>query len=341
MTLPGSNEYYLQVVKDGETPQWGHPEEELTVGSQPLSSGYTQYWAYPKNSNKEADDLPPAEVLARENPASKPAVIIDQVSEDETLRLVLVKDGHAWAKTESSLSNLEDNITALLDSAKANLGISTEHFMTTSRVSESVERKLDELEEAGGGEAERPGVIADEFSSQIPRSGTNSNSAPLAARYPVSSPPASSNKLSLIIPALVILAVFAGVVVFKDKILAKLTPAATKEVSTTPTPTLTPTLIPTPSLDRSQYKIRVLNGTKKTGAAGVLGDELKGLGWEILSVGNAVKQSESQTLVRVKPDLDKVAETLISDLAEDYQATVSSNLKTSDKADAEVVIGKE
>jgi len=316
MERPDPGEYYLQVVKDGEPPQWPRPEEELVVGSQPLEGGHTQYWAYLKESGKEADELPHAEVIASENKAEKQAILIDQYGPAGGLELVLVRDGHAWGKEQSSMDNLEDNISSLLDFANDKFNMGIEHFMTTTRVSKEVEDKLDDLEEAGEvtkepkdslqptadneqpavsgqQEAERPSEVEDNpevteedslEETALPHekirparlvsgsvgvgSSLYKGGATGVGSYAGHNNSSGSSKAWLI-PVVLILALFGGALFFKDTIIGSLkgNPAPTP-TPVTALPTATPT--PTPALDRSQYKVRVLNGTTKSGAAGTL-----------------------------------------------------------------------
>lgn len=369
-------EYYLQVV-EGDPPagglQWPRPGAELVVGSQPLEDGYTQYWAYPKESGKEADELPHAEVVASENKAEKRAVLIDQYGPAGELELVLVRDGHAWGKEQSSLDNLEDNISSLLDFAADKFNMGIEHFMTTNRVAWDVEERLDDLEEAGGVVKEpeeskepevheeegleedspesskgirlaRPAGSEDRFGAgrsagmgstgQTPYRGGATGVGSYAGQNN-----SSGSSKAWLIPVVLILVLFGGALFFKDTIIGSLggSPAPTP-TPVTVAPTATPT--PTPALDRSQYKVRVLNGTTKTGAATALAEGLQAKGWQILSKGNAQNQATTQTTVRVKEGSERVAETLILDLAPDLEASAGVNLTASDKADVEVVIGK-
>lgn len=101
----------------------------------------------------------------------------------------------------------------------------------------------------------------------------------------------------------------------------------------------TPTPIPSPNFDRSQFKIRVLNGTPKTGLAGSTADTLKGLGYQIDKTANATNSAFPQTVVLVKPDDASLSAQLIQDLSSSYQATTSGELKASDTADGEVILG--
>lgn len=370
-------EYYLQVTKDDPPaggPQWPRPEEELITGNQPLEGGYTQHWAYLKESGKEADELPHAEVIASENKAEKQAILIDQYGPAGELELVLVRDGHAWGKEQSSLENLEDNISSLLDFAAEKFNISIEHFMTTSRVSPEVEDKLDDLEEAGGvvkeskepsaealAEVDKEELSVEDSQGVVEENETEGSSEPQERIRPALNHSGSGQTLykggatgvgsfsgqhnssgsskAWLIPVILILALFGGALFFKDTITGSLKgkPVPTP-TPVTALPTATPT--PTPSLDRSQYKVRVLNGTTKTGAAGVLADGLQIQGWQILSKSNASNTATAQTTVRVKEGLEAVVKTLISDLAPDLEASVGAGLAALDKADAEVVIGK-
>lgn len=364
MERPDPAEYYLQVVKGDEPPQWPRPEEELVVGSQPLDGGYTQYWAYPKESGKEIDELPHAEVIASENRAEKQAVLIDQYGPAGELELVLVGNGHAWGKEQSSVDNLEDNISSLLDFAAEKFNMNVEHFMTTARVSKEVEEKLDELEEAGEVSGKSQPFAKEEKeveeATAVPED-NETEDKPHEPIRPVPHPssgaqglyrggatgvgsfsgkgPSSGSSKAWLIPVVLILALFGGALFYKDTIIGSLKGApAPTPTPVAAAPTATPT--PTPALDRSQYKVRVLNGTTKTGAAGALADSLKTLGWEILSKGNAKDQSTVQTTVRVKEGSEAVLETLITDLASELEATAGAVLPDSDKADVEVVIGK-
>lgn len=350
-------EYFLQVVQEGEDPKWPHPEDELTVGHQSLPSGYVQYWAYDKESGKDAEEVPNAEVVASQNPSSSAVILVDQPEhlkekDHDLLELIVAKDGHAWGKTESSLANLEDNLSAILEFANDQYKINIEHFMTTKGVSKEVEKALDNLEEKSG---DPPPIAAEPPSSLEGHSSIRQvNTQPMAiglgggrlsSGYPSKSGASSrgsSSKLMFLILLAAILLVVSGVFLFKDQMLSVLgqgTPSPV-EITSTPTPSPMITVTPTPSFDRSSSKVRVLNGTTKAGAAATLGKQLEELGWEILETGNALKKGVLQTEVRAREGSESATEALIADLASDYKATVSSNLNKTDKADLEVIIGE-
>ncbi len=145
-----ARQYYLEVVKDGQDPEWPVSEEQLVIGSQPLDGGYTQYWAYPKEEGADPQQLPEAEELAKQYLAAQPTLLVHQPS-PKLIELLITNKGHAWARTESSLANLEDGIHELLDFAKKRFTIDIEGFMTTKNVTPEVEKKMDEME--SGGEA--------------------------------------------------------------------------------------------------------------------------------------------------------------------------------------------
>ncbi|KKR79963.1 MAG: Cell envelope-related transcriptional attenuator [Candidatus Daviesbacteria bacterium GW2011_GWA1_41_61] len=346
--MKSSAEYFLQVVKEGEEPKWPHPEDELVVGHQPFPSGYVQYWAYDKESGKDDQDLPNAEVVASQYPTSSAVILVDQPEhlkdkDQDLLELIVAKDGHAWGKTESSLANLDDNLSTILEFAKDQFNINIEHFMTTKGVSKEVEKTLDNLEEKSENSPPEEHSGIRQVNTQPFAVGLGGGR--LTSDYsskPSSSSRGASSKLMLLMPLVALILAGAGALLFKDQLFGVFgqgTPPP--EVTPTPQVTPTPTSTPTPSFDRSEVKVRVLNGTTKTGAAATLGKQLEKLGWKILESGNAPKKGLLQTEVRAKEGSESAAAALVSDLSSDYRATVSANLKKTDKADLEVVIGEE
>lgn len=109
-------------------------------------------------------------------------------------------------------------------------------------------------------------------------------------------------------------------------------------------PAVTPIPSPTPvPLDRSQFKIRVLNGTTKTGFAATVSASLKSLGYQTDKTANATNSAFQKTQVRIKPTATNLDLQLIQDLKDtsNLAATVSSNLKSSDTVDGEIILGLE
>ncbi len=359
-------EYFLQVLKNDQLPQWPISDEQLEVGSRDLGSGYIQFWAYPRSLGKDSQEIPPAEKLASQNPSDTPAILIDEPIRHKTLphhmsrrfpqnhflELILIKDGHAWAKIESSLENLEENLSALLGFAKESFNLTIEHFMTTARVSETVEDRLNRLE---NGESEE--LIPKSSKSIIENPNLKMTETPLGFRQVEAPTPQgersgvgdyrldnhSKSPLTAILIVIFILVIL-GICgfFFRNKIIAKLQLLRkTPPVSTTitPIPTKTPTPTPTISVSRGNFKVAVLNGTTKSGAASDLANSLKSNGWNVTKTGNAPTQNQSQTLVHYKKGDDVAAQVMISDLASSYQATSSADLDTSSLVDLQVVIG--
>lgn len=332
------NEYYLQTVKAGEQPEWEVSKDGLDVFSQPLDSGLMQYWAYHKGSGKTSDSVPNAEAVAVKNKSDYPVIIIDQVKKDvpPNLELVLARNGHALAKTESNLDNLESGVTSLIDNARMNFGITVEHFISTGNVSPEVERRLNDLEDGGDepeAEQDNSAPLRDFQQASVYNQKPNS-----VIDQPILPPKNDRSKLAVLIPVIVLIAIGGTLFFYRDKVRSLLN--RPKQEAVTPAPTETPTPTPTIAIDRSKFKVRVLNGTPKTGAAGVLADKLKEKGWTIDKTGNATSSAIARSTIRGKLDDDAAMKLLMTDVT-DYEASISSDiLKTSDKADLEFVIGK-
>lgn len=116
-----------------------------------------------------------------------------------------------------------------------------------------------------------------------------------------------------------------------------------ESTTSTPAPTqaATPTPSPTPqAIDRSKFKLRVLNGTSKAGLAGTTADKLKALGYQIDKTGNATNSAFLRTIIRAKSGDTQLIDQLVKDLsANSLDASSSGSLKDSDSSDAEIIIG--
>lgn len=329
--------YFLQTVHTGEQPEWQVDKEEVDVFSQPIDDGLTQYWAYPKELGKTEDTLPNAEAQALKNKSSHPVIIIDQIKDHLTqgccLELILAKGGHALAKTDSNLENLEANISSLIDTARRDFDLKVEHFLSTQNVSPEVERSLDDLEDGGEEEApEKPTPSANFQQASVYNQDQYSG--------PLVPPRKDGSKAAVLIPVVIVILIGAGIF-YRDQISSMLN-FSNQEVNITPTEAPTPSPTPTIEVDRTKYSVRVLNGTTKTGAAGTLADSLKEEGWQIDKTGNASSNKVEQSYIKAKEDTPEEVVKALQDDIVDYNATVSAEvLKASDKADLEFVIGKE
>lgn len=157
-------------------------------------------------------------------------------------------------------------------------------------------------------------------------------------RHATDRPAKRGNIWHLIILILIGLAVIGGTVYLLKYQFGGI---STPETSPSPSPIASePTPEPTPSFERSKFKVRVLNGTTTTGLAKTVSDKLKELGYQIDKTGNAPKQDFKSSVVKVKTSAVGLGEELVKDLGSEYPASVSGELKDTDAADAEVIIGK-
>lgn len=96
------------------------------------------------------------------------------------------------------------------------------------------------------------------------------------------------------------------------------------------------------NLDKSEPKIRVLNGTGKSGVASSAKDFIEGKGYKVVSIGNADTYDFERTFIRFKSKFKKFEELLTTDLSSKYSVRTSSDsLEASDSADIEVIIGNQ
>lgn len=158
-------------------------------------------------------------------------------------------------------------------------------------------------------------------------------------RYPLGGErPRRASKLHLLILILIGLAVIGGTVyLLKNQFSSSPTPSPAPSATSEPSPTPSPT---PEAIDRSKFKVRVLNGTTTSGLAKTVSEKLKGLGYQEDRVGNAPKQDFEVTEIKSKASATGLADQLLKDLSPDYSASISAELKETDTADAEVIIGK-
>ena len=93
-------------------------------------------------------------------------------------------------------------------------------------------------------------------------------------------------------------------------------------------------------LDRSQPKIRILNGSGKVGVASVVKDFLESRGYKVTAIGNAANYDFTNTFVRFKDSFRNFEGLITTDLASKYSVKTSSDpLESTDSADIEVIVG--
>lgn len=146
-----------------------------------------------------------------------------------------------------------------------------------------------------------------------------------------------SSKIHLLILLIIGLVVIGGTVY----LLKSQFPASSPSPSPSEIPQATPSPTPTPqALDRSKFKVRVLNGTSTTGLAASAAAKLKNLGYQTEAPRNATNSAFERTVVRIKGDVAGLLEQLIRDLAPEFEAVSEAALKDNDSANAEVILGK-
>lgn len=157
-------------------------------------------------------------------------------------------------------------------------------------------------------------------------------------RHNANPPVRRSNKWHVLVLILIGLGVIGATVYllkgqFKDNGDLQTSPSPSAEALSSPLPS------PSPEPNRSDFKVRVLNGTGKTGLAKTVSDKLKDLGYQQEKTANATNSAFLQTVVRSKTSSASVSAQLIRDLSPDYDALDQTSLKDNDPADFEVILG--
>lgn len=111
-----------------------------------------------------------------------------------------------------------------------------------------------------------------------------------------------------------------------------------RSIFTTPSPS--PESTAGSKLDKSEPKIRVLNGSGKSGVASVVKDLLEGKGYKVAAIGNADAFDFERTVLRFKASFKKFEEVLTADLSDSYSVTTAADdLEATDSADIEIIAG--
>lgn len=112
----------------------------------------------------------------------------------------------------------------------------------------------------------------------------------------------------------------------------------------TPTPTAAPLPTPTPTLaavDKTSFKIQVLNGGGTAGAAGKMKSFLEGKGYTVSGTGNTGEYTYTTTEIHGKATMKDAIVNLQADLKDTYtMGTVAADLSASASADVQVIVGK-
>ena len=121
-------------------------------------------------------------------------------------------------------------------------------------------------------------------------------------------------------------------------------PEVTPDPDETSTPTPKPTVNPVDKktgLDRSKLTVAIQNGSGEAGVAGKAADILRGLGYDVVSTGNADNFDYTNVTIQVNSSSSDYLSLLKTDLGGEYTiGDASSDLSASVSADALVIIGK-
>jgi len=114
------------------------------------------------------------------------------------------------------------------------------------------------------------------------------------------------------------------------------------EKSTEPTPTPFEQEEPTPTtvqIKRSEIKIEVLNGSGISGEAAYLQGQLRNLGYETITTGNADKQDYTTTEVTFSSKVPEEVKNEISGKLKDLYKEVSSDTGSLSGKDIQIIVG--
>lgn len=108
----------------------------------------------------------------------------------------------------------------------------------------------------------------------------------------------------------------------------------------TPSPTLTPTPTVDPSLKRSDIKLRILNGTDKTGFAKQASESLKDLGYKNIATGNADNSDYQNTVIKIKEAKKHYLPLIINDIKNQFDTSTVVTLETDSSQDVILILGQ-
>lgn len=101
-----------------------------------------------------------------------------------------------------------------------------------------------------------------------------------------------------------------------------------------------PTATPTPSIDKSKYKIKVLNGTGISGEAARAKELLEGDGFTVSSVGNASSQGNVDTTIETKEEVESdFVSALKETIGKTYKVGDVKTITTSETTDIVIILG--
>jgi len=98
---------------------------------------------------------------------------------------------------------------------------------------------------------------------------------------------------------------------------------------------------PKKQISRSDFSVKILNGSGIAGAAGKMRDFVSSKGYTIESVGNAENFNHQTTTVQIKNSRKGISSLLTKDLEERYSINIGSPLSESEQFDILLIVGGE
>jgi len=146
--------------------------------------------------------------------------------------------------------------------------------------------------------------------------------------------------LMIAVPTAIVVAALTGGILFYINN-SKVSDNKVNKKTSTLTPQQTTTPSPTPTLERSDLTVKVLNGSGTKGVAGEAQTFLEGLGYEGVETGNASSYDFEETVVSIKKDKKEYLDMIVKDLSEKYKvSSESATLNEDSDFDVEITVGK-
>ncbi|HSX19182.1 MAG TPA: LytR C-terminal domain-containing protein [Candidatus Saccharimonadales bacterium] len=145
----------------------------------------------------------------------------------------------------------------------------------------------------------------------------------------------------LIIIGALAFAYFKGIGPFASLRMGSSEASPTPETAVFSSPSPLEVTSPSPSVNKKEPNIKVLNGSGVTGAASSMKDLLEQKGWNVIGIGNAPDDNTyTQTVLKFKTSFKSFESALTADLSSKYSVITSSDpLESSNSADIQVIVG--
>lgn len=176
------------------------------------------------------------------------------------------------------------------------------------------------------------------FADEIPAQKEKKNMAFETSNSSFSTQPgAKKNRNKVIIAIIVIVALIAGFLLYRN-----IAGRQTEKEDTVETSKPTKTATPTPELNKDDLKIQILNGTGTEGEATKVADLLKDAGFTNIETDNADSYDNTTTIISAKSGALEFAEEMKEALSEDFDSiTVDEDLDEDSDFDVVITTGRE